>query len=176
MLEARESDLEETPFASMTQLETYADATSGYLMRLATRILGADETFDAAAREAGIAYSLAGVLRALPFRAARRNLVLPLDLLNSISMTPDDVFAGSAGAKLEPAIAKIAEQAMARYRAARVMRIPRQVLPALLPASLVPLACRAVTAKGFDPFRDAADISLHRRQWAMLGALVRGRI
>jgi phytoene/squalene synthetase len=176
MIEARESDLEETPFASMAQLKSYADATSGNAMRLALRVLGAGEAFDAAAREAGIAYALVGLLRALPHRAARRNLVVPLDFLKAAGLTEDDVFSGHAGTNLKPIIAEIAGQAMVHYRAAEAVRVPRRVLPALLPACLVPAFARAVTAKGFEPFRDVVDIPLHRRQWAMLGAMAGGRI
>lgn len=176
MIEAREADLEETPFANLAQLEAYADATSGNLMRLALRILGAGDAYDAAAREAGIAYALAGLLRALPFRAARRNLVLPLDLLKHAALTSDDVFAGNEAPRIKPAIAAVAEKAMTHYRAAQAIRVPRRFLPALLPACLVPAVCRAVTAAGFDAFRDMTDIAVHRRQWTMLGAILTGRV
>ena len=176
MIEAREADLEETPFTVMAQLQSYADATSGNVMRLALRILGAGDAFDAAAREAGIAYALAGLLRALPFRAARRNLVLPLDILRDAALAPDDVFAGNAGPRIKPAIAAVAERAMTHYRAAQATSVPRRFLPALLPASLVPAVSRAVTAAGFDPFREMTDIPVHRRQWTMLGAMLMGRV
>ena len=78
MIDAREWDLDEMPFQDMASLETYADATSGNVMRLAARILGAGERLDAAAREAGIAYAIAGLLRAMPYHAAERRLVLPV--------------------------------------------------------------------------------------------------
>ena len=38
LIGAREQDLEEAPFATMDELEAYADATSGNVMRLAARI------------------------------------------------------------------------------------------------------------------------------------------
>lgn len=176
MIEAREADLEETPFSGMGQLEAYADATSGNLMRLALYVLGAGDAYETVAREAGIAYALAGLLRALPFRAARRNLVLPVALIRSLSLTSDDVFSGEAGTRLGPAIAEVAGSALAHYRAARASAVPRRALPALLPASLVPVVCRRVSGAGFDPFRDTTDIPLHRRQWTMLGAMLRGQI
>ena len=50
------------------------------------------------AREAGIAYALCGVLRAIPHHAARRKLFLPMDLLDTVKLSPDDVFAGHGGA------------------------------------------------------------------------------
>jgi len=45
-------------FADAAAAEAHADATAGSLMRLAARVLGGEA--DAAAREAGIAYALAG--------------------------------------------------------------------------------------------------------------------
>ena len=52
-----------TPFADDATRDAYLDATSGNLMRLAARILGAGDAHDDLAREAGIAYGLAGLLR-----------------------------------------------------------------------------------------------------------------
>ena len=48
MIDAREMDLEEMPFPDMANLEAYADATSGNVMRLAARILGAGDRLDPA--------------------------------------------------------------------------------------------------------------------------------
>jgi hypothetical protein len=46
----RASDLSDETFADWTALEAYCDATSGNLIRLATRILGGGDECDAAAR------------------------------------------------------------------------------------------------------------------------------
>ncbi len=54
MIAARRSE----PFADAAAAEAYGDATAGSLMRLASRLLGAEA--DEAAREAGVAYALAG--------------------------------------------------------------------------------------------------------------------
>lgn len=176
MIDAREADLEETPFATLEDLEAYADATSGHVMRLSARILGAGDKLDAVARDAGIAYALTGLLRALPYRAARRNLPLPLDALLAEGMSHEDVFAGEVGSKLGPIIGPIAERASAHLQAARVARIPRAALPAFLPASLTPAYVRQMMRPGFNPFRDATEIAPHRRQLVMLRAMVRGRL
>jgi phytoene/squalene synthetase len=58
MIEARAADTGAEPFADAAAAEDHADATSGSLMRLAARVLGTEA--DAVAREAGIAYALAG--------------------------------------------------------------------------------------------------------------------
>jgi phytoene/squalene synthetase len=58
MIEARAAEVGAEPFADAAAAEEHADATSGTLMRLAARVLGVEA--DDLAREAGIAYSLAG--------------------------------------------------------------------------------------------------------------------
>ncbi len=171
LIDARENDLIEAPFASMEALEAYCDATSGNLMRLALRILGARDSFDDAAHYAGIAYALTGLLRALPFHARAGRLMLP-----EILVSKEDIFAGEGGAKLSSAIGLIAERARTYLEMVRTRRIPRRFLPALLPAVLAPLYLKTTMRPGFDPFRDLTEIPVHRRQMAMLGATLRGRI
>ncbi len=175
LIDAREHDFEETPFSDMAALEAYADATSGNVMRLAMRILGVDATFDSPAREAGIAYALTGLLRALPFRSARRNLVLPLDMLTAAGVNTEDVFAGRTSAVLNSVMQRIASEAQAHLHKARASSLGA-ALPALLPASLCPLYLRVMTRASFDPFRDSTHIAVFRRQLTMLFAKWRGRI
>jgi phytoene synthase len=174
MIDARECDLDEMPFQDMAALEAYADATSGNVMRLAARILGTGESLDAAAGEAGIAYAIAGLLRALPYRAAERRLVLPVAMLRAAGVSPDDVFAGETSAGLTAVFAGMADAACAHLGTARAMRSPRKFLPALLPATLVPLYLKRSTRPGFNPFRDVVDVPIFRRQLAMLRAMTMG--
>ena len=175
VIDAREADLDEAPFADLASMQTYAEATSGHVMQLAARILGADGTMDAAAREAGIAYALTGLLRALPFSAARRHLVLPTGMLRAKGLSSDDIFAGEASPGLTAVIAAIAGAARAHLAAARALPAPRKFLPALLPAATAPFYLNVLTRPGFDPFRDASEVPVFRRQFAMLGGMMRGR-
>jgi phytoene/squalene synthetase len=174
-IEARECDMEESPFGDMTALEAYADATSGTLMRLALRVLCAGESVDGVVRSAAIAYTLAGLLRALPFHAARGRVMLPRDALHAASVTEQAVMRGEAGPRLTEIIAGIARHAAIHLGEARTL-VPRRFLPALLPAALVPLYLRRLTRPGFDPFRDRSDVAVHRRQLAMLAAMARSRL
>ena len=176
MIDARASDLDEMPFRDMASLENYADATSGNVMRLAARVLGAGEGLDAAAREAGIAYAIAGLLRAMPYRAAERRLALPVATLRAAGASPEDVFAGKASAALTAVFAETAEAARAHLRAARAIATPRKFLPALMPAALLPLYLKALTKTGFHPFRDVVDVPVYRRQLSMLFAVMKGRL
>jgi phytoene/squalene synthetase len=176
MIAARENDLEEAPFANIASLEAYADATSGHVMRLSLRILGAGERFDDLAREAGIAYALMGLCRALPFHALQRRLMLPLAVVRSADLSREDIFSGKADANISKLIGTIAQRARGHLRAGAAELVPRRFLPALLPAALVPLYLKPMTVSGFDPFRELTDVALYRRQLAMLMAMARGRI
>jgi 15-cis-phytoene synthase len=176
MIDARAFDFSPDVFADFAALETYADATSGSLMKLTARVLGANDERDAQAREAGIAYALAGLLRTIPFHAARRKLYLPMDLLAAVDLTPEEIFAGRGGVKLKAVINQLALKAKEKLNSVRAMGKPGRALPAFLPASLVPLYLKRMTKPRFDPFRDPADIATHRLQWALLSAATRGRI
>ncbi|HEV2562702.1 MAG TPA: phytoene/squalene synthase family protein [Rhizomicrobium sp.] len=174
MIEARSLDAANETFASIEALEAYADATSGNLMRVAARTLGAD--ISDLARDTGIAYALTGILRAIPFHASRGKLYLPLDMIVEADLSADEIIAGQGGAGLKMIVGKIAAHAAQRLEAARALSRSRRVLPALLPATLVPGYLKLVTKPDFDPFRDLAELPLWRRQLAMMVASVRGRI
>src|SRR3954468_1442712 len=71
MIDARALDIAGDPAPDQASLDRYLDSTSGNLMRLAVRVLGADAAHDDLAREAGIAYGLAGLVRSQAAHAAR---------------------------------------------------------------------------------------------------------
>jgi NADH dehydrogenase [ubiquinone] 1 alpha subcomplex assembly factor 6 len=176
LIDAREDDLDEAPFSDWPSLEAYADATSGNIMRLAARILGAGAVLDETAREAAIAYALAGLLRAFAFHASRRRLMLPTEALRALSLSQEQIFSGTMDAKVTGLFALTVERARDHLSRARKSRVPRAQLPALLPAALVPLTAKVLTRPGFNPFRDVTEIPVHRRQIAMLSAMMRGKL
>jgi phytoene synthase len=175
LIDARAFDFQPESFADVPALEAYVDATSGNLMRIAARLLGADEGADGAIRHAGLAYGLTGLLHAIPFHAHRGKHYLPMDLLTGADIRPDDVFAGH-GAKLAPVVMKLTARAFDHLTAARKTRSQKAALPALLPASLVAPRLKRLARAKFDPFLLAGDLSIHRRQMALLSASLRGRI
>jgi len=164
MIAARSYDVSQELFADMGTLEGYANATSGSVMRLATRVLGAGETLDKLAREAGTAFALAGLLRAIPFHTARRKLFLPAELLIEKALSPEEIFARQGGDKLRKIKDEIAQRAQIHLAAARKLAKPREALPAFLPASLVPL------------YLKRSNPPLWRRQLVFLRAVISGRI
>ncbi len=180
MLEAREKDAAAVAFADLAALEDYADATSGSLMRLAARVLGAGEEretlHDAHARAAGTGYALTGLLRGIAFHAARGKVYLPADILATEGLTAHDVIAGRAGARLQPVIHAVAVRARMHLASSRAMEKPGPALAAFLPAALSPLYLAAMEREGFDAFRDRVEPPLFRRQFALLRASWRGRV
>jgi NADH dehydrogenase [ubiquinone] 1 alpha subcomplex assembly factor 6 len=138
LLDGRLRDLEDEPFATLTNLEAYARATSATLSLLMLDVLGID---DGAAREAaaaiGTAWALVGLVRATPHLAARRRLMLPGDLMGDIN--PESLFTGRPDSRLADVLRAVVDRASALLVEARRHRhkVPAPALPALVPARLL---------------------------------------
>ena len=163
LIEARRFDLYDDPMASLIDLETYAKRTSAALFGLAARVLAGVEA-EAAAEPAGIAYAIAGLLRAFPIHLARHQLYMPAELLERHQVRQHDLFAGRSSAALEAALAELRSLARRHLAAAaqRMATVPQQAIPALLPIALVrPTLDRLERSPPFAP----AEIPPWRRQW-----------
>jgi phytoene synthase len=139
-------------------------------MELAARILadGRDLGTSDLTRHAGIAYAIAGLLRALPVHAARGQLYLPADLMERYGAQSADVFAGTATTELRAVLADLRLQARHHLGAARGLLndMAPEVAPALLPAALVRPALDRMERRGYQPF-DPAELPQWRRQWVL---------
>ncbi len=175
LIEARRRDFDETPFASLAELEGHVEATSAALARQALGLLGVeDEAARAAARHVGLAWGLVGLLRAVPFHARARRLYLPADLLAAAGVEAEAIFAARPGAGLGRVAAEVAEAARGHLAAARALRprAPRAGLPALLPARLAAADLARLARAGFDPFAPRLAASgLGRRLGVVAGAI-----
>lgn len=167
LIAARSFDSSAERFADFAALEAYLGASGGTLMRLAMGLLGGapDAKLDEAARAAALAYGFAGLLRSLPFHNRRHKLYLPLDLLTAVGLTAEEFFENQKDSRAQAAIRQTALRARDHYLAARKAR-PGAALPALLPASLVPLYLKRLDR----------EVPVHRRQMRFLGAAMRKRI
>ncbi len=175
LIDAREQDLSPTPFAVMADFERYADAASGHLMRLAARILGEGNRLDGYVRSLGLAYALTGLLRAMPYHASKRRIMLPMSALSTANLSEEDIYSGRADnirILNKNMIAKIEEYLSVTPKE----KIPRRVVPAILAAALIRPYLNVMKRGSFDPYRNPVDISLPRKQAVMLGAMLRGRI
>jgi NADH dehydrogenase [ubiquinone] 1 alpha subcomplex assembly factor 6 len=155
LIDARERDLEEAPPATLQDLEAYADDSSSALAILALEALGVrDETAMAAAREVGIAWALIGLARALPFHARQRRLYLPADLMAEAGIEVGELLDRGRTAGVADVVRKIAARAADHLSTARRWRgeLPREAVPALLPAILADGYLAELRRAGYDPF------------------------
>jgi phytoene synthase len=153
LIAARETDLLETPPSDLAALRRYAEDSSGRLLQLALEILGVREPVaHEAAREVGIGFALAGLLRALPVHLRLRHATLPADLAATIDQRL--LFELKPSAELGRAVKIIAEAAADALAGARRHRheAPRAALPALLPARLAETSLRRLRRAGYNPF------------------------
>lgn len=148
-LDARALDLEEAPFADEAAMEAHAGATSGSVVQLAARVLGAEARSDDAARLSGIARAYAGHIGSLAGFAKRRRCRLPLSWLEEAGLNAEDVFAASQnGLKLRGVLDRLGNRITTVLGGLNRSRFPTRAMPALAPATLA-----RWTTRGFDPFR-----------------------
>jgi phytoene synthase len=165
MIEARSFDLYDDPMGSLGELEGYAEKTSSALIGLAAQILneGNDPQLARAVQHAGIAQGIAGLLAAFPLHAARRQLYLPLDLMQRHGARPEDVLAGTATPQLKAVLAEL--RAIARSHLAQV---PVADIPPALLAAFLPVALVAPTLKRLERSADAPFTLRPLPQWRRL--------
>jgi 15-cis-phytoene synthase len=167
MIEARSFDLYDDPMGTIAELEGYADKTASTLMRLAAQILndGNDAGVTKLARHAGIAYGIAGSLAALPLHAARRQLYLPLDLLERHGVRAEDVFARATTPGINAVLADLRDIARRHLSQIAVAGIPQVLIPAFLPAALAAPTLQQLS-RDPDPF-SPRPLPQWRRQWLL---------
>jgi phytoene synthase len=167
LLEARALDLQDEPPADLAALEHYAIATSAGLTHLALHCLSAATPRSLqAGQHVGIAWALTGLLRAVPFHAAQRRLLLPLDRLTGAGLTPGDVVERRKPKALAVVVAGIAAEARRHLRQARQLRagIPAAALPALLPATLLDGYLSRLARYRYDVYHPKTDLPPLARQ------------
>lgn len=178
LIEARERDMDPAPMADLPALLAYAEATSAPLMRLAVTALGGQLTADLreAIRLAGTAYALTGILRATPYLVMQQRVLLPADLLWQAGIAPDALHQKDHGQAVAGVIAAVATVAEERLNALGGRRIGRDVLPALLPASLARVHLQRLIRVRFDPESPAAIATPTRKHLGLIGAWLRRRV
>lgn len=171
LIAARAFDSSPDHLADFAALENYIASTSGAVMRLAARILTGNPApgLEQGLRDAGQAYGLTGLLRALPFHNGRHKLYLPLDLLSALELTPEIFFhLAKNDPRLEAVVRQVSLRARDAFAAARKAPKPGAALAAVLPASLVPVYLHRLPS--------GKDVPIHRRQMALLSAAMRKRL
>lgn len=171
LIEGRGFDLYDDPMPTLGDLEGYCGETSSSLMRLASLVLadGRDPGGTDAVGHGGVAYAMTGLMRALPWHAARGQLYLPVDLLASHGVTREDVVAGRETPAFQEALADLRGQARRHLIAAH--KAAGSLLPearaALAPLGLVEPYLARMERADYQPFKSSVDLPQWRRQWAL---------
>jgi phytoene synthase len=140
LIDEHQFDLYNDPMPSMAALEAYIHDTTSALFALGADIMGQQsEATDHLARHAGLAQGLARVIAALPLDASRRQLFVPLQLLESHGSGIEEIFAGKETPQLRAALDQLIGEARAHLKTAfeLLASAPREIRPLFLPLALV---------------------------------------
>jgi phytoene synthase len=176
LIDARESDLEDEPPASLAALEDYAEGTSSRLIYLALEVLQVrDMAAVESGRQVGIAYALSGLLRAVPFLTAAGRRIIPRDIAARSGLEFGDFRGWRGSPALCAAVAEIAAAASRHLEAARAHPIARAAIPALLPAVIARQSLTRLQQAGYDPFAVALAAPDRWQGWRLATAALLNR-
>jgi phytoene synthase len=169
LIDAHSFDLYDEPMARLADLADYSGKTSATLLAIGAQILGGrGASVDTLAMHSGLAYGYAGLLSGFARHAARRQLYLPLELLDRCGADRNDIVAGKTSPQLLAALADM--RALVRHHLAAANALlaeaPAAILPALLPVALVRVLLAGMDKPGYDPFRPN-ELPAWRRQWLL---------
>lgn len=150
LIDGRSRDLDPQPFSDMQDARAYCRQTSGVLMQIATKILGAEPGEGVLA--AGEAWGLTGLGRAYGYYHDRILSELSFDAL-------------LIAARETHATAK-----------SQLADLPPQAFPAVAYTSLIPGFLKRLGKASFDPLKDRVSYSPLAKQTALMKATLFGKI
>jgi phytoene synthase len=171
LIDAHGFDLYDEPMATLADLDAYGRDTEAALMTLGARILAGDAAPGAPALAtvpAGIACAVAHRLRSFPLDLSRRQMFVPLELLERHGVSREDVEAHRNTRALQASLAELRAHARAAYGQflGAAAAIPDRCAPAFLAAAVVPTLLARLDRAASDPFMPV-EVPQWRRQWAM---------
>ena len=155
LINEHQFDLYNDPMPTMAALEGYINDTSSTLFSLGAGIAGwQSPEIEHLARHAGLAQGMARVMATLPLDASRRQLFVPLQLLQSHGSSIEEVFAGKETPKLRAALDQLIHEASGHLKTACALLedVPPPVRPVFLPLSLVVRDLQRMSRADNDPF------------------------
>ena len=169
LIDAHTFDLYDEPMGTVDNLELYGIRTQAPLFAIAAGLLNQGgalpENFTL---DASVAVAIFRALTDVPKHASRRQLYLPLDVLERHKVDVEDIFAGQATSALRAALADM--RALVREHLAKARETlraaPPQILPAFLPLALIGPTLRLMDRSDYDPFR-FMPLAQWRRQWVL---------
>ncbi|KAL2917313.1 hypothetical protein HK105_202977 [Polyrhizophydium stewartii] len=171
ILTARESNLRDSQYASLADLEAYAENTMSSLMLLHLEALGiTDSHAEHAASHSGKAIGIATVIRGTPFNVSKRRFLLPAEIMAEHSVVTEEVYRSGPSEKLADAVFAIATRANDQLLTARSFAkdVPAGAVPALLPLTPCESYLQGLQKANFnvfDPALQKRSLSLQFRLW-----------
>jgi len=155
LIDEHQFDLYNDPMPTMAALDGYLGDTSSALFSLGADIAGLQSPeIEHLARHAGLAQGIAQVIAALPLDASRRQLFVPLQLLEQHGSGMEEVFAGRQTPTLRAALDRLIGEARAHLKTALALleNAPPEVRPVFLQLSLVARDLERMARADTDPF------------------------
>lgn len=172
LIDARVFDLYDDIMPSVSDLEGYCGETSSVLFRLASLVLadGREPGGADAAGHGGVAFAIAGLLRALPWHLQRGQIFVPADIMARHGLDRDGTLAGTGDDEaLDRALADM--RALARDHLskaqARISDLSPDARAAVLPLAIVPAYLARMESRGYSPRRTLVDLPQWRRLWTL---------
>lgn len=155
LIEEHQFDLYNDPMPSMAALEGYINDTTTALFMLAADIAARPSAeIEHLARHAGLAQGLAQVIANVPLDASRRQLFVPLQVLQQHGSGIEEIFAGKQTPKVRATLDQLIGEAQRHLKTALALLadVPPQVRPIFLPLALVRRDLARMARADTDPF------------------------
>jgi phytoene synthase len=155
LIEEHQFDLYNDPMPTMAALEGYVDDTCGALFSLGAAIAGwQSDEIEHLARHAGLAQGMAQVVAALPFDASRRQLFVPLQLLETHGSGMEEVFTGKWTPQVRAALDQLIGEAQQHLKTALSLLagVPPEARRVFLQLGLVRRSLARMSRADADPF------------------------
>jgi phytoene synthase len=155
LIDEHQFDLYNDPMPTMAALDGYISDTSSALFALAAHVTGhQSEAIDHLARHAGLAQGIVRLIAALPLDASRRQLFVPLQLLQRHGSGMEEVFAGKETPTLRAALDELIGEARAHAKTALTLLpdIPPEARAVFLPLALAGRDLERMARADTNPF------------------------
>ena len=155
LIEEHQFDLYNDPMPTMAALESYINDTSSALLLFGSQIAGwQTPEIEHLARHAGLAQGIAQVMAALPLDASRRQLFVPVQLLERHGSGTEEVFSGKQNPKLRAALDQFVDEARAHLKTALTLLdgVSPRLRPLFLPLAMVRRDLERMSRADSDPF------------------------
>jgi phytoene synthase len=155
LIDEHQFDLYNDPMPTMAALEGYINETASALFSLGAAIAGWQSPEIAhLARHAGLAQGITQVIGAMPLDASRRQLFVPLQLLERHGSGMEEVYAGKWTLPLRAALDQLIGEAREHLMTALALLTdaPAELRPVFLPLAPVARDLARMSRADFEPF------------------------